>query len=50
MHLQKRYNKDKIKEIAKDFEFMTSMGSPMINDEAKPMSAGGKTMHSWAST
>jgi hypothetical protein len=49
MHLQKRYDKDKIKEITKDFEFMTNYGSP-ANDPNKPMSAEAKTMHSWAST
>lgn len=44
MHLHKKFDKQKIESITKNFEFMT-MGSPSYNNNRMPVSttAGSKT-------
>lgn len=49
MHLLKRYNKEIIKDIAKDFEFMTQHPLQANASEQQFPAVGSKTMQSFNS-
>ena len=48
MHLLKKYNKDKVKEIAKDFEFMSQLPSGMNEANFNSMPKSTKSLN-WKS-
>lgn len=49
MHLLKKYNKDKVKEIAKDFEFMSQLPNGMKESNYNSLPPATKTLQSWKS-